>query len=180
MSSPIRACVLGVGLSGLVFHIPFILALPDKFTLHAVLERKPKSEGGTVKERFGVTTKIYNSLEDVLKDDEIELIVVGTPSDTHYAIAKASLEAGKHGEHSSLYERTNYNLITTTVIVDKPVTSTAAEAYELGALAKSKGLILYAYQNRRWDADFLALRRLLAEPTTSPYNLGDLVEFESQ
>ena len=66
------------------------------------------------------------------------------------------------------------------MLVDKPVTATAAEAYELGELAKSKGLVLYPFQNRRWDSDFLALRRLLSEPRSSPVNLGDIVEFESQ
>ena len=66
------------------------------------------------------------------------------------------------------------------VLVDKPVTSTAEEAKELGELAKSKNLVLYPFQNRRWDSDFQALRRLLSEPPHTPQSLGDLVEFESQ
>ena len=65
------------------------------------------------------------------------------------------------------------------VLVDKPVTSTVREAEELGALAKSKDLVLYAFQNRRWDQDYLALCRLLALPDTSPQSLGMLLEFES-
>ncbi|EJD00967.1 NAD-binding protein [Fomitiporia mediterranea MF3/22] len=159
--APIKTCVLGTGLSGLTFQIPFILALSDLFSLHSVLERNPTSEGGKVKERFGVTTKIHRSLEDVLADPEIELIIVNTPSSTHFEFAKRSLEAGKH------------------VLVEKPVTSTAAEARQLGELAKAKNLVLYAFQNRRWDSDFLALRRLLEEPASSPFNMGDLVEFNS-
>lgn len=95
---PIRTCVLGVGLSGLTFHVPFILALPELFTLHAVLERAPKSEGGKVKERFGVDVKIYRDIDDILRDSEIELIIVGTPNETHYEYVKKSLEAGKHGK----------------------------------------------------------------------------------
>ena len=71
-------------------------------------------------------------------------------------------------------------LVNPSVLVDKPVTATYAEAVELGALAKSKNLVLYPYQNRRWDSDFLALRRLLSEPPSSPVYLGELVEFESQ
>lgn len=98
--SPINTCVLGVGLSGLTFHVPFILALPDLFTLHSVLERNPTTPHGKAHERFGVTPKIHRSLEDVLKDQEIELIIVGTPNETHYSFAKAALEAGKHGEIS--------------------------------------------------------------------------------
>lgn len=67
-----------------------------------------------------------------------------------------------------------------TVLVDKPAVTTSAEARELGELAKSKNLVLYAYQNRRWDSDFLALKRLLAEPVTSSVHLGDPIELESQ
>ncbi|KAH8106068.1 oxidoreductase [Cristinia sonorae] len=164
--SPIKTAVLGVGLSGLTFHVPFVLALPDLFTLHAVLERKPQGPGGKLQARFGPDAangvKIYNTLDDVLSDKDIELIIVGTPSETHYAIAKACLEAGKH------------------VLVDKPVTATYAEAVELGALAKSKSLVLYPYQNRRWDSDFLALKSLLTLPPTDPKSLGNLFEFESR
>ena len=105
--SPIKACVLGVGLSGLTFHVPFILALPELFTLHAVLERNPSSPGGKVKERFGPNVhddvRIYREFEDVLKDEEIELIVVGTPNSTHYEFVKKSLEAGKHGKPAKSY-----------------------------------------------------------------------------
>jgi predicted dehydrogenase len=97
MFRAINTCVLGTGLSGLTFHIPFILALPGSFTLQSVLERNPKTEGGKVKERFGITVKIHTSFEDVLADPAIELIIVGTPNDTHYNFAKAALEAGKHG-----------------------------------------------------------------------------------
>lgn len=98
MPSPIKTCVLGVGSAGLAFHVPFILALSEHFTLVAVLERNPSSEGGKVKARYGATVKIHRSLEDVLADPDIELIVVGTPNETHYAFAKAALNAGKHGE----------------------------------------------------------------------------------
>ena len=87
-----------MGLAGLTFHVPFILALSDIFTLHSVLERNPKSEGGKVNERFGTSVKIYRTLGDVLKDPDVELVIIGTPNETHYPFAKALLEAGKHGE----------------------------------------------------------------------------------
>lgn len=78
-----------------------MLALPELFTLHAVLERKPQSPGGKLEARFGSDAAkgvtIYNTLEAVLADPTIELIIVGTPSETHYSIAKSCLEAGKHG-----------------------------------------------------------------------------------
>ena len=94
----INTCVLGVGLGGLTFHIPFILALRDLFSLHSVLERNPRTPGGKVYERFGVTAKIHQSLEEVLVDPEIELVIVATPSHTHYEFTKRILESGKHGE----------------------------------------------------------------------------------
>lgn len=64
-------------------------------------------------------------------------------------------------------------------MVDKPITATIAEAEELGALAKSKNLVLYAFQNRRWDSDYLNLRRLLDLPESSPESIGTVLEFES-
>lgn len=159
---PIKTCVLGVGLSGLTFHIPYILALHGLFELAAVLERNPRSPGGKVKERFGADVTVYNTLDQVLADKDIELVVVGTPNVTHFEYVKQCLQAGKH------------------VLVEKPIVPTAAEARELKELATSKHLIIYVYQNRRWDADFLALKRLLREPSSSPLHLGDLLEFESQ
>lgn len=66
------------------------------------------------------------------------------------------------------------------VLVDKPVTASAEEATELWELANSRNLVLYPFQNRRWDSDFLALRRLLSEPLHARQSLGDLFEFESQ
>lgn len=90
-----------MGLSGLTFHVPFVLALPELFALRAVLERNPQSPGGKLQTRFGPEAangvKIHNTLEAVLADTDIELIIVGTPSETHYSIAKSCLEAGKHG-----------------------------------------------------------------------------------
>lgn len=91
--SPIKTCVIGVGLAGTTFHIPFILSLPQ-FTLTAVLERNPSTEGGKVKERFGVSVKIHNDLDAVLSDPEIELVIVGSPNHTHFQIAKSVLNAG--------------------------------------------------------------------------------------
>lgn len=64
--------------------------------------------------------------------------------------------------------------------MDKPITSTFEQAQELGTLAKAKGLVLYPFQNRRYDSDYIALRSLLNLPKSAPESLGDLVEFESQ
>ena len=66
------------------------------------------------------------------------------------------------------------------MLCDKPVTATYAEAVELAQLAKEKKLVLYPYQNRRWDSDFLALRELLSLPPSDPNSIGTIWEFESR
>ena len=102
--TPIKTCVLGVGLSGLTFHIPFILALPERFTLHGVLERTPEGPGGKLRARFGPEATqgvtVYRSMDEVVADSEIELVIVATPNDTHFEYAKRAIEAGKHGINS--------------------------------------------------------------------------------
>ncbi|KAH9850027.1 oxidoreductase [Lenzites betulinus] len=164
--APIKTCVLGVGLGGLTFHIPFVLARPNLFKLRAVMERNPKAPGGKLQARFGEEAAkgviIHRTVEDVLADPEVELVIITTPSETHYELAKKALQAGKH------------------VLVDKPVTAHFSQAQELGALAKSKNVVLYPFQNRRWDSDFLALRKLLDLPADHPQSLGTLFEFESR
>lgn len=103
--APVKACVIGVGLGGLTFHVPFILALPQLFTLHAVMERNPAAPGGKLQARFGEAAAkgvtIHRSFDAVLADPDIELVVISTPSSTHYDLAKQALEAGKHGRSIS-------------------------------------------------------------------------------
>jgi len=179
MSRPINTCVIGLGLAGLTFHVPFILALPALFTLHSVVERNPKADGGKVQQRFGVSPKIHTSLDDALADPAIELVIIATPNHTHYPFAKAALQAGKHGTFDVIVAEFSHSFHIA-VLVDKPVAETAAQARDLGALAQSKELVLYAFQNRRWDSDFLSLKSLLALPESHPSHIGSIVEFESQ
>ncbi|TFK55834.1 NAD(P)-binding protein [Heliocybe sulcata] len=159
---PIKTCVLGTGFGGLSFHIPFLLALPHLFTLHAVLE---PSRSGKAHSRYAshmTDVKLYGNVEEVLNDAEIELVVVTTPNETHYDLTRRALEAGKH------------------VLVDKPVTATAQQARELAALAKSKDVVLAAYQNRRFEGDWFALKRLLSLPSSHPQSIGNVWEYESR
>jgi predicted dehydrogenase len=100
--------------------------------------------------------KIARSLDDTLADKSVEVVVVSTPNETHFVLAKRALEAGKH------------------VVIDKPFAPTSAEAHALGQLAKSKGLLAIAFHNRRWDGDFQTVRKLLQEGA-----IGRLVTFES-
>ncbi len=82
---------------------------------------------------------------DLLDDPDIDLVVIATPNDTHFPLAKAALEAGKH------------------VVVDKPFTVTLSQARELESLAKHCGRILSVFHNRRWDSDFLTVSALINE-----------------
>jgi predicted dehydrogenase len=135
----INAALVSFGMSGKVFHAPFIATNPN-FNLVGSWERSTKSIEATYP-----GTKSYNSYEELLADPTIDLVVVNSPNDTHYAYTKSALLAGKH------------------VVCEKAFTNTSAEAIELDELATKKGLKLAVYQNRRYDADFLTLQKLIQE-----------------
>jgi len=142
--------VIGYGLGGRVFHAPFIGAVPG-LRLVSIMQR---SGDGAAKAYPEI--KIERSIEGTLTDKSVEVVVVSTPNETHFVLARRVLEAGKH------------------VIIDKPFAPTAAEALEIGRLAKSKGLLAIPFHNRRWDGDFLTVKKLIAE-----HAVGRLVTFES-
>ncbi|KIJ56753.1 hypothetical protein M422DRAFT_57398 [Sphaerobolus stellatus SS14] len=152
---PIKTAVVGVGLAGTVFHLPLLVALPELFEVTVVVERNPQQEGGKAA-KFGLKPKVVATIEEAVADPDVEFVVIGTPNATHYPFAKIALTAGKH------------------VLVDKPIAPTYNEAMDLFKLAKEKNLVLYAFQNRRWDSDFLTVKKLIQEG-----NLGHLTEFES-
>lgn len=101
--APLRVSILGTGLSLQAFHYPLIAALPDKFVLHSVLERSGR---GKAKEVCGDDIKVVKTIEEVVGDKDVDVVVVSTPNNTHYPFAKAALENGKHGE----LERTGIRL----------------------------------------------------------------------
>jgi predicted dehydrogenase len=145
----IRTGLCAFGMSGKVFHAPFLSCLPG-FVFAAVVERHAKK----AQERYpGVIS--YDSVEAMLADDSLDLIVVNTPSGSHYGYAEKALQAGRH------------------VVVEKPFTATAAEAAGLMRLAREQGRLLCVFQNRRWDSDFLTVRQVIGENL-----LGTLIETE--
>src|SRR5665213_2441993 len=146
---PIKTALCSFGMSGWVFHAPFININPG-FNLYAVWER---SKNLAEKKYPGVKT--FTTLEDMLADEAVELVVVNTPNFTHYDYTKKALEARKN------------------VIVEKPFTITSKEGNELIELAKKQNLKLSVYQNRRFDSDFKTIKNVLSENL-----LGDLVEVE--
>lgn len=137
MEKAIVTGLLAFGMSGKVFHAPFIDAHPG-FKFHAVLERNQKNAEA---EYPGV--KSYASFEALIDDPQIELIIVNTPNFTHADYTRRSLLAGKH------------------VLVEKPFTATSAEAKELFDLAKSVGKHIFVYHNRRWDSDCTAIQKVV-------------------
>ncbi len=145
----IKTAILSFGMSGRVFHAPFI-TLHNGFKLKGILERTKQESLA-----FYPSIQIYRSLEEVLNDDEIELVVVNTPTNTHFEYTKKALLAGKH------------------VVVEKAFTTTLEEAIELKKLADSKELILSIYQNRRWDSDFSTVRHIIEAG-----DLGEIIEAE--
>lgn len=141
--------LIGFGLSGRYFHSPFLSTNPG-FKIKTVVERS-KNEA----QEFDPNIGNARSVEELLSDESIDLVFICTPNETHFPYAMDALENGKH------------------VVIEKPFSATEEEARQLVALAEQKGLILTAYQNRRWDSDFLTIKKLIAED-----KLGDIVEYE--
>lgn len=147
---PLHVALIGYGLSGRSFHAPQILAVPD-FKLAAIVSSRQ--------------TEIAREHPDVVRHDDpaavfadpgIDVVVIATPNDSHYALAAQALAHGK------------------AVVVDKPFTVKSAEGRALEAQAAAAGLPLAVFHNRRWDADFRTVRRLIADGT-----LGEVRYFES-
>lgn len=143
----ITAGLLAYGMSGKVFHAPFLDAHTG-FSLKAVVERNNKN---AVKDYPEIIS--YNNVEELLNDSEIELVVVNTPNNLHYQHSKAALESGKN------------------ILVEKPFTATSAQAKALFEIADKVGKQIFFYQNRRWDSDFEAVKKVLASD-----KLGKLIE----
>ena len=145
----IGVVVVGFGLAGRVFHAPFVSAVPG-LRLAGIVQRSGDEAG---KAYPGVA--VLRSFEEALASDA-EMLVVGTPNATHFELARRALAAGKH------------------VVIDKPFAASSEEARELIELAKVKGLVVAPFHNRRWDGDFLTLKKMLAGG-----ELGRVVTVES-
>ncbi|WP_347159241.1 oxidoreductase [Pontibacter chitinilyticus] len=153
MSEKINVGLIGFGMAGQVFHAPFISRVPG-FKLASIRETRPEHIA-LIHSRYPAA-KVVNNTAAILQDEKIDLVVVATPNNTHFALAKEALQAGKH------------------VLVDKPFTITSGEAEELIALAKQQQKILTVYQNRRWDSDFKTVKKVLESNL-----LGNLVTYEA-
>lgn len=146
----LNVALIGYGMAAKVFHAPLISSVSGLRLSHIV-----SSKPDVVKQDWPSTT-VLASPADAFSNPEIDLVVVATPNDSHSDLARRALAAGKN------------------VVVDKPFTTTVAEALELAALAKQSGRVLAVFQNRRWDGDFLTLRELISDG-----RLGEVLHFES-
>ncbi len=146
----IRVGLVGYGMAGSIFHAPVIAAV-EGLRLTTVVSGRPAD---VARDLPGVA--VVGAAEAAFADPAIDLIVIATPNTTHAALAQAALEAGKH------------------VVIDKPMTTTLAEADALVALAARQGRMLSVYHNRRWDGDFLTIRTLLADR-----RLGEVYAYEA-
>lgn len=136
MPTPIKTALCSFGMSGRVFHAPFIHAHPG-FELTAVWEREKN-----LAEKAYPGVRTVRSLDELI--DSAELVIVNTPNYTHFEYARKALEAGKH------------------VVVEKPFTTTVYEAVTLAELAERHHAKLSVYHNRRYDSDYQTVRDVIA------------------
>jgi predicted dehydrogenase len=146
-SRELRVALLGYGYAGQIFHLPLLTHVKGLRVTHLV-SSKPKLKLPGI--------RVTQSAEEVFADSQLDLVVIATPNDSHFPLARKALLAGKN------------------VVVDKPFTTTVTEARELIALANKSRRLLSVFHNRRWDADYLTVKRLLHEN-----RLGEVVHFES-
>lgn len=165
----LNVAVVAFGMSAQVFHCPSIASLPNKLKLvyaifnfcfilnfntnSACVERSSKKS-----QSIYPSIAVFSSLDDLFKSDQVhvDLVVITSPNTSHFEFAQKCILAGKH------------------VIVEKPFTTTSEEAYQLCDLAKKHSKIVSVYHNRRFDGDFMTVKKLISKNM-----LGTIVEFDS-
>ncbi|HEX7694605.1 MAG TPA: oxidoreductase [Sphingomonas sp.] len=142
--------LIGYGLAGRAFHAPYIRTTPG-MELRAVVTRDPAKVHADL-----TGMRVVPNVAALLAEPGIDLVVVASPDALHAEHALSALDAGKH------------------VLVDKPFATSLADARRIAAAGDAAGKLVTVFQNRRWDADFRTLQRLIADGV-----LGDVVQFES-
>lgn len=146
----LRVGLVGFGLAGTVFHAPLITSVPDLELAGIVTSQRDAAHAAYP----GVA--VFATLGEMLAGADVALVVIATPNTSHLNLGREAIAAGKH------------------VVIDKPFTITSADADDLLARAHERGVMLSVYQNRRWDNDFLTVRRVLASGA-----LGEIVTYEA-
>ncbi|MBT2548219.1 Gfo/Idh/MocA family oxidoreductase [Arthrobacter sp. ISL-65] len=154
-AAPVRTAVVGFGISGKVFHAPLLAADPH-YSLDVIVTADPARAAEAA--RLYPQARIVPTPEAMFAQaGDLDLVVLGTPPHTHFDLAATAIAHGLH------------------VVVDKPFVPTSAQGAELIALASDGGVQLTVFQNRRWDADFLTLQKLLRSEA-----VGEVRTFESR
>ncbi|MDQ0680042.1 scyllo-inositol 2-dehydrogenase (NADP+) [Arthrobacter pascens] len=152
---PIRTGVVGFGISGSVFHAPLVEADPD-YSLDVIVTSDPERAAEAAR-RYPKARVVPTAEALFTLVGDLDLVILGTPPLTHFDLAATAISHGLH------------------VVVDKPFVTTSADGEELVTRAADAGVHLSVFQNRRWDADFLTLHRLVREGA-----LGEIRTFESR
>ncbi|EEA03775.1 oxidoreductase domain protein [Burkholderia sp. H160] len=150
MSESLKIGLMGYGFAGATFHAP-VIEHCGRARVAAIATGQSERAHADYPH-----AKIVADLDALLALDDIDCVVIATPNDTHFDLARRTLEAGKH------------------VVVDKPVTLSAADAHTLANIALARGKLFAPFHNRRWDGDFLTVRDLLAR-----VELGRVTHYES-
>ncbi|KUZ83251.1 oxidoreductase [Burkholderia ubonensis] len=137
MSSLLRIGLMGFGFAGATFHAP-VIAASGRTQVAAIATGQPDRARAAYPD-----ARIVADLDALLALDDIECVVIATPNDTHFPLARQVLDAGRH------------------VVVDKPVTLSSDEALALARLANARSRVFAPFHNRRWDGDFLTVRRVV-------------------
>ena len=151
MATVVQVGLVGFGLSGRYFHAPFLSVNP-RFRIKKIASSRPEAV-----RKFDASIEWVATADELFADPAIDLVFICSPNETHADYARKALLQGKN------------------VVVEKPFALTEPEAIDLLALAGQQNCLVTAYQNRRWDSDFLTIKRLLAAGT-----LGDIIEYEGR
>lgn len=150
-SEEIRVGLVGFGYVSKTFHVPLISAT-DGYRIAAVSSSRPSEVKAALPQ-----VEVVEDPEDLMSRDDIDLVVIASPNETHAPLAEIGMRAGRN------------------VVVEKPFTITTAEARHLGAVSSETGKLLAVFQNRRWDSDFLTVQDAIREDVT-----GRISQFESR
>ncbi|MCA0988943.1 oxidoreductase [Guptibacillus algicola] len=146
----INTAIVGFGFSGATFHAPVMKSVKN-LHITTVVSSNPEKVLSALPE-----VDVRPSIEDVISNNDIELVVITTPNEFHFPMAKKALEAGKH------------------VVLEKPFAVNVSECETLIDVAEENGCILSVYHNRRFDNDFLTIKKLVDENT-----LGEVYTYEA-
>lgn len=138
-SSPLKVGVIGYGYSAKTFHLPFIQAL-DGMTLSAISSSQQQAVQHDLPQ-----VGYFDTASRLITQGDVDLVIITAPNDAHFPLAKLALEHGKH------------------VIVEKPFVTRVEQGQALIELAQQQGLLLSVFHNRRWDGDFLTVKKLIEE-----------------